>query len=262
MGPKTTDPGWNLLQKGADWLGLELTPVQVSQFAVYASELLVWNEKFNLTAITDLEQIQIRHFLDSLTCFLGFPGVGRSRRPLSRLPSLEGVALMDVGAGAGFPGLPLAIARPAMYLTLLESVRKKTDFLDHVIRVIGLKEVSVITGRAEDVARAHDHRERYDVVVSRAVAELAVLVEYCLPFVKVGGRLIAPKKADVKPEVDSAATAISILGGAEATVLPVEIPGLLDRRSLVLVDKVRPTPLQYPRRAGFPSKRPLAGSPS
>ena len=264
MRSRTTDQEMNLLKEGADWLGLELTPGQLSKFATYAAELVKWNQKFNLTAIRDIEGIQTKHFLDSLTCFLGFPGVEVSgfSRPLSNLSSLNGVMLMDVGAGAGFPGIPLALARPAIRLALLESARKKTRFLEHVVSVLDLDGVSVVTGRAEDVARLPDHRELYDVVVSRAVADLTVLAEYCLPFTKIGGRFIAPKKGDVEAEIDAAEAAIAALGGKLTEIRSLEIPRLLEQRWLVLIDKVRITPREFPRRAGVPAKHPMTGNAS
>ncbi|MCL5961273.1 MAG: 16S rRNA (guanine(527)-N(7))-methyltransferase RsmG [Chloroflexi bacterium] len=248
-----------LLKEGAEWLGLELTPEQLAQFATYAAELITWNKKFNLTAISDLEGIQTRHFLDSLTCFLGFPAVSHPERerPLSGLPPLCGTSVIDVGAGAGFPGIPLALARPEMSVVLLESTGKKTAFLDHVARTLGLRRVGVVNGRAEEVGQQSSHRERYDVVVSRAVAELAVLSEYCLPFAKLGGRFIAPKKGDIQTEIDASLGAMGILGGRLLEVRPVEVPGMLDRRWLVVVEKVSPAPRAFPRRAGIPAKRPL-----
>ncbi len=246
-----------LLISGSKHLGLDLTDDQVRLFAIYLDELVAWNRKFNLTAITEPEAIQTRHFLDSLTCFLAFPGVAEDGAPLSGLPSLDGLSLLDVGAGAGFPGLPLKIVRPGIKLTLLESVAKKAGFLQHVVARLGLQDCETVTMRAEDAARQPEHREKYDVVVARAVAELASLAEYCLPFVKAGGRFVAPKKGALDEEVQKAATAVSVLGGQMARVQRVEIPGLLDPRFLVVVDKVGPTPNIYPRRAGMPAKRPL-----
>lgn len=249
----------DLLAKGVDLLGLDITAAQYAQFEAYAAEIIAWNRKLNLTAITDIEGIQTKHFVDSLLCFLGFPVVERpdGPRPLASLSSLAGTTVMDVGAGAGFPGIPLAIARPRMSVMLLESTGKKAAFLEHIARALGLEGVSVLTRRAEEAAQLPGHRERYDVVVARAVAGLSVLSEYCLPFVRVGGRFVAPKKGEIEKEIDSARQAVQTLGGHISSVVPVELPGLLTARVLVLIDKVRSTPEQYPRRPGMPEKRPL-----
>lgn len=249
----------DLLIKGCEQLGIPLDERQITLFRIYADELVVWNRQFNLTAITDYDEIQTRHFLDSVSCLLAFPEVKRRQAPpyLASLPPLTGLKVIDVGAGAGFPGLPLKIVCPEIELTLLDSVGKKTRFLDHVVQKLGLAGVEVATGRAEEAARSTRHRERYDVVVSRAVAELAVLAELCLPFAKKGGRMVAPKKGEMAAELQAGAAAISRLGGRMGERIALELPGLLDLRYLIVVDKVAPTPSQYPRRPGVPAKKPL-----
>ncbi|MBI4318239.1 MAG: 16S rRNA (guanine(527)-N(7))-methyltransferase RsmG [Chloroflexi bacterium] len=246
-----------LLVAGCGYLGLRLTDEQLRLFQVYQQVLIDWNKKFNLTAVDQPEEIETRHFLDSLTCFLVFPGVSLVGPSLRDLPSFDELALIDVGAGPGFPGLPLKIARPGIRLTLIESVGKKTTFLKHVVAQLGMKDVDVVTGRAEDVGRQPGHREAYDIALARAVAPLATLAEYCLPFVKVGGRFIAPKKGAIEAELQRAGGAIDALGGRLTRMQAVEIPDLLEPRFLVVVDKVRPTPPQFPRRAGMPGKKPL-----
>ncbi|MBI2955648.1 MAG: 16S rRNA (guanine(527)-N(7))-methyltransferase RsmG [Chloroflexi bacterium] len=249
----------NLLIEGSHLLGIPLSEHQLRLFRLYAEELALWNRQFNLTAVTDYEGIQTRHFLDSITCLLAFPAVEVRDPPcqIAGLPSMTGLRVIDIGAGGGFPGLPLKIVCPEITLTLLDSVAKKTKFLDHLVNKLGLAGVHVVTGRAEEVARDPQHRERYDVVVSRAVAELAVLAELCLPFARVGGRMIAPKKGALEREIEMGEGAVERLGGRMGKAIAVELPGFLDIRHLIVVDKVSPTPAVYPRRPGIPSKRPL-----
>jgi 16S rRNA (guanine527-N7)-methyltransferase len=231
------------LQRAAGRLGIALSAEQLALFQVYHDELVAWNERTNLTAISGEHDIQIKHFLDSLTC-------------LPALPPDPSLRLLDLGSGAGFPGLPITIARPDVRLCLLESVGKKAEFLRHVVARLGLADVRILTMRAEDAGRLADEREQYDVVTARAVAELRVLVELALPFCRVGGVLIAQKRAGIDEEIANAARALEALGGALRTCVPIVLPGV-EPRQLVIVDKVIPTPDRYPRRAGMPEKRPL-----
>lgn len=226
-------------------LGFDLTPEQVSRFAAYERELLEWNQRTNLTAITEPVEVQVKHFADSLACLLALP------------PGPPGQRVVDVGTGAGFPAVPLKIVRPELRVTLLDSTRKKTLFLEHLVQALGLADVTVLTGRAEEIAREPGQREAYDVAVSRAVAELAVLAELCLPFVRVGGRMIAQKKAGIEDELRAAGRAITVLGGRLLPVQTYKLQSLPEPRWLIVVDKVKPTPPQYPRRAGVPAKKPL-----
>ncbi len=232
-----------VLQESARRLGWQLTTAQLAAFQTYADELAAWNQRANLTAINQPDAVQIKHFLDSLTCLLAFP------------PG-QGLRVIDVGSGAGFPGLPLKIVRPDLRLALLESVGKKCDFLRHVTARLQLDGVEIIQGRAEDCGQNADQREHYDVVLGRAVAELRVLAELTLPLCRVGGVVIAQKRAAIDDEIKSAARAIAALGGALSTCLPVDIPGV-EPRQLVVLNKIAPTPAAYPRRAGMPEKRPL-----
>jgi 16S rRNA (guanine527-N7)-methyltransferase len=235
----------DLLLEGAKEWGLTLTPQEVETFALYYEQLVLWNERVNLTSITDYEGVQVKHFLDSLSC-------------LRVLDTLSPDAnCIDIGAGAGFPGLPLKIARARMRVTLLESVRKKVAFLEHVVEELGLRSVEVVRERAEDLARQPAHRERYDVAVGRAVAQMATLAEYGLPLVRLGGILLAQKGTQIEGEVESALPAIELVGGRLREVQTVFLPGLSDPRHLVVVEKVAPTPNKYPRRTGMPGKRPL-----
>lgn len=225
-------------------LGLQLTARQVELFSSYEKELLAWNEKFNLTAIRKPEEVRSKHFLDSLTCLLGF----KESKPLR---------LIDIGTGAGFPGIPLKIIYPHLRLTLVESVGKKADFCRHMVEVLQLEKVDIVQARAEDLGQMKEHREVYDMAVARAVAALPVLAEYLLPLVKVGGRVIAQKGESAPAEVHAAEHAIHLLGGRVQQIKSICLPGVADERFLILIDKIAATPNPYPRRAGLPAKRPL-----
>lgn len=240
-----------LLSEGARLMGLKLNEEHLRAFEIYYQELVAWNEKFNLTAITDYDQVQIKHFLDSLTCLLAD---GDLRRAICQQP---GVRAIDIGAGAGFPGLPIKIVCPGLRLTLLEATGKKVGFLEHIVSRLGLVGVEVIKGRAEELGRDAAHRERYDLALARAVAELPVLVEYALPFCKPGGLFVAQKGTEGDAEAKAAEGAIATLGGALRRVVHLELPNLAKPRSLVVIEKIAPTPEKYPRRPGIPSKRPL-----
>jgi len=225
-------------------VGLRLGAAQVAAMERYERELLDWNSRFNLTAVRDSNGVQVKHFLDSLTCFLAL-----------RDTSIERV--IDVGSGAGFPGLPLKIAYPAMQLTLVESVGKKADFCRHVTRTLALEGVDVVQERAEMLGQMASHRERYDWALARAVAAMPVLVEFLLPLVRVGGRALAMKGESGPAEAQTAEHAMRVLGGHLRQLVPVHLPGVVEERYLVVVDKVAATPANYPRRVGVPAKRPL-----
>ncbi len=239
----------SVLATGARELGLELSPEAVERFARYQADLLDWNQRINLTSITAPEEIQVRHFLDSLTVLAALPDDVRRGE--------ASAALLDVGAGAGFPGLPLAVVLPRLRVTLLEATQKKCRFLEHEIHALGLTNAQVVSGRAEELAHQADWREQFDLVVARAVAPMATLAELCLPFCRVGGRFIAPKKLGIADEIAAAGEAIRRLGGVLAFPIIVRLPIHGDERQLVVVDKVRPTPRAYPRRPGVPAKSPL-----
>lgn len=236
-----------LLEAGIKEWGLALTPDQLEAFECYYQQLMVWNERASLTAITDYEEVQVKHFLDSLSC-------------LQVLPDLASdVRCIDIGTGAGLPGLPLRIACPQMRLTLLEATRKKVLFLEHMVKELGLRDVQVIRGRAEELGRQAGHREVYDVALARAVAELSVLLEYALPLLKLEGIFVAQKGGDIEHEVEAAAPAMNLLGGRLKEVWEVQLLGLEFSRHLVVVEKIAWTPHKYPRRPGIPAKRPLKG---
>jgi len=250
------------LIEGARKLGLSMTPDQVAMFRRYRQELVAWQTRANLTAITDDEGIQTKHFLDSLSCLVA---VSAARSPATRLPAAFEACLLqsdarviDVGTGAGFPGLPLRIICPAIKLTLLEATGKKVEFLRHIVELLDLRGVTVIKHRAEESGGDPEHRERYDWAVARAVAEMPTLAEYLLPFVRIGGRAVAQKGEDAPAEVARAETAIVHLGGKLNRLIPVELTGIAETRYLVMMDKVAATPEKYPRRPGMPSKHPIA----
>jgi 16S rRNA (guanine527-N7)-methyltransferase len=209
----------------------------------YGTLLLEWNQRYNLTAITDEDGITLRHFVDSLTVLDVLP-TGPAR-------------LIDVGTGPGFPGIPLKIARPDLTVTAMDSVAKKVKFCDEVIRQLGLTGIRAEQGRAEEVAHQPAYREQFDVVTARAVAALPTLVEYLLPFVKVGGVCVAMKGSDAEAEAAQAETAIRTLGGKLNRVVSVALPGLPDKRALIVIDKVAPAPRVYPRQGGMPRSSPL-----
>lgn len=234
------------LISGATRLGLNLSSSQLEQFSVYYRELVDWNRRVNLTAITDYQEVQVKHFLDSLTITLAWqPKSGAENR------------VIDVGTGAGMPGIPLKILFPDIRLVLLDATARKAVFLEHLKQRLGLENVEVVVGRAEEVAHHAQYREKFDLVVSRAVAALPALVELTLPFCAIGGCFIAQKKGAVDSEIIQSARAINLMGGSLREVKRVELEEFADKRQLVIIDKVSPTPENYPRRPGIPAKRPL-----
>jgi 16S rRNA (guanine527-N7)-methyltransferase len=232
---------------GARELGLTLTDRHLVAFEMAFDALVAWNERFNLTAIIDWNGVLIRHFLDSLSCL----------RVIPQKELATGARVIDVGTGAGYPGIPLKIVCPAMRLTLLEATHKKVSFLEHLIGELGLKDVQAIHSRAEQIGQDPAHREQYDWALARAVARMPTLAEYLLPLAKVGGATLAQKGEDALAEVHTAQGAIATLGGEVRQLVPVELRGLAETRYLVVVDKIAPTPHKYPRRSGMPKKRPL-----
>ena len=233
-------------EKGLEQLGISLNDRQLDAFEKYHRELTDWNQRFNLTRIVECSQVQTLHFLDSLTAWL----------VLSR-PVNEGGRIMDLGSGAGFPGLPLKIAFPEIRLTLVESVGKKVSFLQHLLRALELPDVGVLHGRAEALAHEPAHRAAFDTVLARGLASLRVLAELALPFCRQGGVVVAYKKGDLSEELAQAQNAITLMGGRIVKQQAVDVEGLRDRRVLVVIRKVADTPAKYPRRPGMPKKRPL-----
>ena len=239
----------SILQQHALTAGLELDQAQLTSFHRYAELLRDWNTRINLTAIIDDEGIAVRHFLDSLTLL---PFVEQEAKRIGK----QRLSLIDVGTGAGFPGLPLKIVRPDIQLTLLDSLQKRIAFLDAVIAELSLNEVITVKDRAEDAAHKAVFRENCDIATARAVAALPVLAEYVLPFVRVGGLMIA-MKGQKQEEIGEAGQAIRLLGGRLEDVHSLTLPGGDMNRTLILIRKINPTPARYPRKAGLPERRPL-----
>lgn len=224
--------------------GVDLSPEQQRAFQTLAVELIAWNRRVNLTAITEPEQIMTRHFLDSISVL----------RAVTLQP---GQRVIDVGSGAGFPGLPLRIVCPKIALTCLEATGKKADFIRHVSQQLGLHDVVVLHGRAEEIGQQAEHREQYDVALARAVAQMNVLAEYLLPLLRIGGRMVALKGESAAQEVSEAQGALRLLGGEMRRLIPVELPEVAETHYLVLIEKVAASPAQYPRRPGVPKHKPL-----
>lgn len=252
--PDGFDPARHMqqLQEGAGRLGLALSPTQVAQFEVYYRELVQWNEKFNLTAITGYEEVQVKHFLDSL---VALPLIAEEAG--EPLPPVRPLHLVDVGTGAGFPGIPLKIAAPRLKLTLMDGTGKKVAFLREVTARLGLHNVEVVQGRAEELGRNTAYRGQFDLVTARAVAPLNTLAEYLLPLARRGGLAVVYKGASAGQEFMEARRAIELLGGETVRLAPVKVPFLGEQRFILLIKKVRPTPERYPRGQGLPRKKPL-----
>lgn len=233
-----------LLFKSCGKIDVKLDEKQIGQFMAYKNLLLEWNEKMNLTAITDEREIMLKHFADCLML-------------CHETDALGGKTVIDVGTGAGFPGVPLKIARPELEVTLLDSLNKRITFLNEVVSGLGLEKVKCLHLRAEDGGADKNLREKFDLCVSRAVADLSVLSEYCLPFVKVGGYFISMKGPDVSEEIERAKKAVKLLGGSIENVKKTAIPGTDIVHSLVIIKKAKPTPPKYPRKAGKAKKEPI-----
>lgn len=240
---------WTLLAHAAARIGIDLAAQQLGQLDLLAHEMVAWNSRVNLTGIVDPEAIRVRHVLDSLAC---------AGPVLDTLRASPGPTCIDVGSGAGFPGLPLAIAFPGVTMTLLEATGKKARFLEHALEQLDLRDrVSVVAERAELAAREERHREAYDLAFARALAPLPVALELCLPFVRPGGRLILPRGGDLPSQIDDAVCAAHELGAALGPPLPIELDGAPPGRVLIVAEKLRPGQARFPRRVGVAAKRPL-----
>ena len=230
------------LKQKLNEFNIEINDKQLEQFDKYMKLLLEWNEKINLTAIVEPDEVKIKHFLDSLTILKYIESDDR---------------IIDIGTGAGFPGIPLKIIKTNSKITLLDSLNKRINFLNLVIEQLELKDIQAIHGRAEEYAKNKIYREKYDIAVSRAVANLSTLVEYMLPFVKVGGKCICMKGANVNEEIEKAKNAINELGGKIEKIDNFYLSKNENERNIIIIKKIKETKLKYPRKAGIPSKEPL-----
>lgn len=234
-----------IFESKLDALGISLTSRQQEQFVQFYELLVEWNKVMNLTGITEYEEVNEKHFIDSLS--------------LVQAIDIDKVhTVIDIGTGAGFPGIPLKIAFPHLKIVLLDSLNKRINFLNTVIDELGLTEITTIHGRAEDYAKREEYREQFDLCVSRAVANLSTLSEYCLPYVKTGGMFIPYKSGEIDDEVQQAKKAIHILGGKLDEVIKFQLPDTEISRSFVKINKVQNTAKKYPRKAGLPAKEPLS----
>ena len=232
------------MKKAVAAYDLELSEQQIKQFNRYYELLIEWNKVINLTAITEPQEVAVKHMIDSIAAY-------------DEKLFVEGTSVIDVGTGAGFPGLPLKIFFPAMKLTLMDSLNKRVKFLQTVVAELGLTDVACVHARAEEGARNKAYREQFDIAISRAVARLPVLCEYCLPFVKRGGYFLALKGREYQKEIKEAAKAIKVMGGSKVTERLVKLPDLDDMRAIITIKKDMPTPKAYPRKAGTPAKKPI-----
>jgi len=234
----------NQLKIALEQLKIKTSVEMLHIFQLYMEGILEWNEKINLTAITDKDEFIRKHYIDSLLCY-EFDELQRATK------------IIDVGTGAGFPGVPLAIVFPEKQFVLMDSLKKRLNVVDELCKELGINNVTTLHGRAEDLARDRNHREKYDLCVARAVANTAVLAEYTLPFIKVGGSLLAYKGSDFKKELDEGQKSISLMGGKLAGERSVTIENLGLDHKIIIISKIKNTPMQYPRKAGTPSKEPL-----
>ena len=235
---------FHILEDGCQAFGVTLTDKQIEQFEKYYELLVEWNKVMNLTGITEFDEVMQKHFVDS--------------EAAAKYVEMEKVnSLIDVGTGAGFPGIPLKIVYPHIQVTLLDSLNKRIKFLEEVVDNLGLTGIETVHGRAEDAAKKAEYREQFDLSVSRAVANLASLTEYCLPFVKVGGKFVSYKSVSVDEEITQSKKAVYVLGGEIGKVEKFNLPESDMERALVIVEKKRSTPKKYPRKAGMPTKEPL-----
>lgn len=234
----------DIFKKSLEELKLELDEKQISQFIKYFEMLVEWNKVMNLTGITEFDEVIEKHFIDSLAIVKAFD-ISKKKK------------LIDIGTGAGFPGIPLKIAFPDLEVVLLDSLNKRINFLNAVIKELDLENIKTIHGRAEDFSKMPEHREKYDICVSRAVANLASLAEYCMPYVKIGGNFVPYKSGNIEEELANSQKAVKVLGGKLEKVEKIYLPNSDIERSFVIIEKKVATSKKYPRKAGMPTKEPI-----
>lgn len=233
-----------VLIEGLKKLKIDATEKELEKLMEFKNIMLLWNERINLTAITEEREIFIKHFLDSATC-------------LSTGYIKEGMSIIDVGTGAGFPGIVVKILKKNLKMTLLDSLNKRVIYLNEAIKKLELKEITAIHARAEEKGSIKAYRELYDIVLSRAVASMNVLCEYCIPFAKIGGYFLCQKGPDIEEELEEAKTAIEILGGAVKEIIGYNLPLSGIKHNIIVIEKIKPTPTKYPRRPGKPASNPI-----
>jgi len=237
----------NILIDGTQKMGINLHKEQIKKFSRFLELLIQWNQEINLTSLKTPREIIIKHFLDSISCV----------KIINRYIDIEGISVIDVGAGAGFPGIPIKIICPSIRLSLLEARKKKAVFLEKIIGEMNFQQVEILNGRAETFGKGVDYRERYDIAISRAVAHLNVLSEYCLPLIRLEGLFVAQKGRSYKEETEKSLKTVQVLGGKLIGVENVLIPFINQERYLLVIKKIKDTPQEYPRKVGLPQKRPL-----
>ena len=230
------------MSKKSKILGVRFSVEQIEQFYKYMNLLIEWNEKMNLTAITEPKEIILKHFIDSLTILKYID---------------DNSKLVDVGTGAGFPGVPLSIMNPTLKITLVDSLNKRLIFLQEVVKELNLKNIEIVHARAEEFGQNKNYREKFDIATSRAVANLATLSEYLVPLVKIGGKIISMKASNAKEEINNAQKAIEVLGGKIEKIEEFDLPESDIGRTIIIIDKNKCTPAIYPRKAGTPAKEPI-----
>ncbi len=237
----------NILFDGAQKMRINLNEEQIKKFSRYLELLVQWNQKINLTSLKTPQEIIIKHFLDSISCI----------KVINKYTDIEGISIVDVGTGAGFPGIPIKIMFPSIRLSLLETRKKKIIFLEKITEEMNFQQVEILNGRVETFGKCPDYREKYDIAISRAVALLNILSEYCLPLVRVGGLFVAQKGRSYMEETEKALKTVQLLGGELIGVEKVQIPFINQERHLLIIKKTKNTPSEYPRKEGLPKKRPL-----
>lgn len=255
---KKRDEEMERLKKYGEQIGIEISDEQIEMFQTYYEMLVEKNKVMNLTAITELDEVIVKHFVDSISLVVAYPEIMGFGNPDYETADSDRMKILDLGTGAGFPGIPLKIVFPQLDIVLMDSLNKRVVFLQSVIDELKLSGITAVHGRAEEMARKKEYREQFDLCVSRAVANLSTLSEYCIPFVKKNGRFISYKASDIEEELVKAERAIQVLGGNLTAVKKITLPDTEIERSFVVIEKVDNTPKVYPRKAGTANKSPIS----